>query len=102
MSEILSDSDPWVDRLIKALCLHRQSYCYWFLKILAKFQTRLAVCRLCKETLVAEPLPSASVFYVDPMSELPGEFEEQPIVWSDEAVRISQSFREEASLQGDS
>lgn len=42
------------------------------------------------------------VFYVDPMSELPGEFEEQPIVWSDEAVRISQSFREEASLQGDS
>ncbi|CAE7876009.1 hypothetical protein AK812_SmicGene47015 [Symbiodinium microadriaticum] len=34
------------------------------------------------------------------MSELPADFEEQPIVWSDEAVRVSESFQQEDSLQG--
>ena len=40
------------------------------------------------------------VCYFAPMSEIPAEFEEQPIVWSDEAVRISERFQAETSLQG--
>ena len=40
------------------------------------------------------------VCYFAPMSEIPAEFEEQPIVWSDEAVRISGRFQAETSLQG--
>ena len=35
VSEILSDSDPWVDRLIKALGLHTLSYCYYCFKDLS-------------------------------------------------------------------
>ena len=49
--------------------------------------------------LIAKPVP---LLLLIPMSEIPGEFEEQPIVWSDEAVRISEMFKQEASLQGDS